>query len=111
MLNKGLVLGRAMAEIAADHAGDEWKEMAYQEFKNFASRQNIFTTEQVRKSIPFFPAPPDNRAWGHVALRAKREGIVESHGWVRADSLKVHGMVVTLWRTKGLPAATSQAND
>lgn len=111
MLNKGLELGRAMAEVAGKNAGDEWKEMAYREFKNFASKQNLFTTEQVRKSIPFFPAPPDNRAWGQVALRAKREGLVEGHGWVRANSLEVHGRLITLWRTKGLPAATSQAND
>jgi len=31
---------------------------------------------------------------------AKKEGYVEPSGWVRAQSLTVHGMVVTLWESK-----------
>ena len=98
--HQGLALGHASAEIAAAHAGSEWIRIALEAFLNFAKMRHSFTTEQVREAFPDLPLPPDKRAWGQVARLAKSEGIVESIGWVRANSPSVHGMVVTLWRSK-----------
>jgi len=96
-MNKGLAIGHEKAEIAADHAGQEWKDLAFEAFKNYAKKHRYFTTELVRLNSKHVPIPPDKRAWGHVALRAKREEIVIGDGWTRASSSSVHGMVVTRW--------------
>ena len=96
----GLSIGHAMADVAASNAGDEWKEAAFDAFKRYARTNAEFTTEQVRLASTDIAPPPDPRAWGQIALRAKREGVVAGGGWVRANSRSVHGMVVTMWRSK-----------
>jgi hypothetical protein len=96
----GLELGHAMAKVAADHAGNEWKNLAYESFVEYAKHHRKFTTEQARGACLHVPPPPDKRAWGQVALRARKNDIIESAGWTRAESKSVHGMVVTLWRSK-----------
>lgn len=98
MKHEGLSLGHDMAQIAADKAGEGWKEQAYAVFVNYAKNHETFTTEEVRQSANDLGSPPDARAWGQVALRAKREGVVQAVGWVRANSKSVHGMVVTQWK-------------
>jgi hypothetical protein len=95
--NEGLALGHAMAEVAAENAGAGWQDEAYDAFVRHANTHETFTTEEVRLANTNLPCPPDTRAWGAVARRAAREGIVQSVGWTRAKSLKVHGMVVTKW--------------
>jgi hypothetical protein len=97
---EGLELGHQMASLAADRAGDDWKALALEAFRLHASTHPKFTTEEVRAAFPELPSPPDMRAWGQVALLARREGYVIGDGWVRAESPKVHGMVVTQWRSK-----------
>ena len=98
--HQGLALGHASAEIAAANAGSEWVRIALEAFLAYAKTKHSFTTEQVREAFPDLPLPPDKRAWGGVVRRAKSEGVVEFMQWVRADSHTVHGMVVTLWRSK-----------
>jgi hypothetical protein len=98
--HEGLALGHTMAEVAADRAGERWQDEAYEAFRQFALRNELFTTETVRSAFPDMDAPPDSRAWGAVALRAKRNNVVVADGWVRAESRTVHGMVVTAWRSK-----------
>lgn len=98
--HEGLALGHAAAEVAGKHAGMEWNDMAYDAFKAYAVTHATFTTEEVRLANPDLPKPPDTRAWGQVALRAKRDGVVVGHGWTRANSPAVHGMVVTMWQSK-----------
>ena len=95
--HEGLSIGHAMAEVAADNAGAEWKAAAFYAFKRHAMKHLHFTTEEVRAANPDIPPPPDDRAWGSIALKAKREKIVIGSGWVRANSRTVHGMVVTKW--------------
>jgi hypothetical protein len=98
--HKGLALGHEMAELAGDHAGDYWLNLAIDAIRRYARNKQQFTTEQVRNANPDLPDPPDKRAWGAAIRKAKKEGFIEPAGWVRAESLTVHGMVVTLWRSK-----------
>jgi hypothetical protein len=95
----GLELGHQMAEVAADNAGEIWKRMAYEAFVNRAKKHEFFVTEDVRNNNPDLPLPPDKRAWGYIALMAKREGVVSSHSLIRAKSRTVHGMIVTMWQS------------
>jgi hypothetical protein len=99
-MNEGLELGHAMAAVAADNAGTEWKRVAYEAFVTYAKKHPYFVTEDVRAANSHLPAPPDKRAWGQIALTAKREGIVFGHSLVRAKSRTVHGMIVTMWKSK-----------
>lgn len=96
----GQAIGHFRAEQAAQNAGLTWQMIAYSNFIEYAVTHDCFTTEQVRSAYKDMPAPPDSRAWGAIALRAKRSGVVDSAGWVRAESAKVHGMVVTQWKSK-----------
>ena len=96
----GLELGHAMAKVAANHAGDEWKAQAYESFVEYAKHNHEFTTEQVRSACLHLPPPPDKRSWGAIALKAVKNNVVESIGWTRAESKSVHGMIVTKWRSK-----------
>jgi hypothetical protein len=99
MLHEGLALGHARANDAAARAGAEWMASAMEAFKRYAINNKYFTTEQVRMANPDLPEPPDRRAWGAVPRVAKKEGFVRAHGWTRADSRTVHGMVVTMWES------------
>jgi hypothetical protein len=98
--HEGLAIGHAMAEVAADNAGLTWREEAYEAFKNYALNTEYFMTEEVRRDNPDLPKPPDERAWGAIARQARKDGIIVAEGWMRATSPKVHGMVVTVWRSK-----------
>ena len=98
----GLALGHHMAEVAAKNAGSAWVSLALEAVRGFALKNKYFTAEQVRAAYPDLPHPPDKRAWGGVLRLAKKEGLIAAHGWVRAESLTVHGMVVTLWESKVL---------
>lgn len=95
----GLELGHEAAERAADHAGERWKADAYAAFCEYARGHRLFTTEEVRDAHPEIVAPPTLRAWGHIALRAKREGLVVGQGVSTAKARNVHGNMVTLWRS------------
>lgn len=90
---------------AVDHADrkiDGWQDMALEAFRDYARRHVTFTTEQVRVASPNVPNPPDKRAWGHVARRACKEGIVHKIGMVQAKSPTVHCMYVTLYESRVL---------
>jgi hypothetical protein len=99
-LNEGVELGHAMADKAAAKAGDEWREEAYAAFCRYAKEHPYFTNEEVRAANPDLIAPFDERAWGAVALRARRQDVVVSRGWVRARNLTVHGSIITQWESK-----------
>ncbi len=98
--HQGLKMGHAMAEIAASNAGSEWVATALDAVRKYATINKYFTTEQVRAAYDDLPEPPDRRAWGAVVRKAHKEGLIQPHGWVRAQSLTVHGMVVTMWESK-----------
>ncbi len=100
MTNQGLLFGHEMADRAGERAGRDWLSIALDAVKRFAIENDSFTTEQVRLANPDLPDPPDKRAWGAVVRIAKKEGFIEASGWVRAESLTVHGMVVTKWSSK-----------
>jgi hypothetical protein len=104
----GLELGHEAAERAADAAGEAWKEAAFEAFCEYAVKHGSCTTEDVRSAHPDLATPPSGvrRAWGQVALRAKREGLVRAGGWVSARDPLVHGNAVTLWILKN-PAESS----
>jgi hypothetical protein len=108
-MNEGLQIGHAMAEVAADNAGGAWKRIALEAFVKHAKNHEFFVTEDVRNENPNIPPPPDKRAWGYIALIAKREEIVSSHSLVKSKSRICHGRILTMWRSNIFNKAAANA--
>lgn len=103
MAQQGRALRDEGINRAAEHAErvePDWKDIAYDAFCRIARQHQEFTTEQARHLSRVVPDPPDKRAWGQVARRAVRAGIIEKAGYAVADDPKVHRNVVTLWRSR-----------
>jgi hypothetical protein len=102
----GAALRDAGINRAADHAGTEWCERALGYFKEYAARVGVhteFQTEDVRlwaESIGFAAPSNDKRAWGSVARRAARDGVVRKVGNGPAKAARVHCGLVSIWRAK-----------
>jgi hypothetical protein len=94
----GVLAAQACAD-AAERRNPGWVQKAYDAFVAYArfngpSRQ--FTTEDVRNGVAGVPEAPDARAWGSIAMRCKREGIVVSVGYKAVESS--NGSPKTLWQ-------------
>ena len=96
---QGVLFGQEMAKLAADKAGEQWKKQALDAFIDYAKNHSEFMTEDVRVSYEL-GEPPDNRAWGHIAVAAKRQGIVATHGYGYSSQGKGHPTPATIWKSK-----------
>jgi hypothetical protein len=99
-MERSVEIGHEMAELSAAKAGDAWQEAAYSAFCEYAKTHKYFATQEVRLANPEVAAPHDDRSWGSVALRAKRDKVVVADNWVRSKTLTSHGTVITLWASK-----------
>ena len=89
----------------ADVVSHAWSTLAYLHFRRYAERNETFLTEDVRDAAlaAGVHEPPDPRAWGAVAMRAARAGLIERAGYAPAKSSNLSPKV--LWRSKVLPHA------
>lgn len=95
--------GALLAASKADRVIEGWSESAIQLFEMYANMHpDGFMTEEVRiwAEKLGFDAPPDNRAWGYVAQKASREGIVKSAGYAAQQSANCHRSPKTVWKKK-----------
>jgi hypothetical protein len=96
--------GHAAAKASADRADreiDEWTEKAVALFADYAKQAPFpFLTEDAREFAEFcgLPSPPDGRAWGHIAKRCQRAGLIVSAGFGSAKSS--NGSPKVLWKAK-----------
>lgn len=94
--------GIKQAQDNANRHCQGWSEMAYNYLLNYLSnltQDDEFTTEQVRQTCPL-PAPPTNRAWGAVMLRAKKNNIIKFAGYTRSRQVTCHKSILQLWKPK-----------
>lgn len=102
-------------KTATDHADrvcPEWKEQAYQALVDYATTHPTFTIEQLRQSLNGRLAdPPSLRAWGGIAQRARRAGIVEHFGWTEAEDPAVHCNVIRVWKSRTCISAVLAITD
>lgn len=89
---------------AAQHADDvelDWTERAFRAFSRHAAKNAEFMTEDARIAAyqDGLPYPPDERAWGSVATRAVREGVVkrDRYGQTRQRPANAHPQPI--WRS------------
>jgi len=96
--------GHAAAKAAAARADreiDDWTQKAVALFATFAKiTPSPFLTEEARQYAEShgLSSPPDGRAWGHVAKKCQRAGVVTSAGFGAAKSS--NGSPKVLWKRK-----------
>ena len=88
----------AMQQVA-DNAGPEWILAALAALRRFAEVTPQFMTEDAREFATKggLPAVHDNRAWGPVAIRAIKAGLIERVGY--APSKTGHMRPMPVWRS------------
>lgn len=101
MTHPAAVVGAERAGAKADRATEQWTIRAYRFLVVYASRRGRkeFLMEDVRKAAeqsPSYVPPPDGRAWGAVALRAKKDGAIAHAGYAPSESS--NGSPKCLWR-------------
>lgn len=91
--------GMARAADHAERVTPTWNDRALGLLLAFAAMSGeAWLLEDAREwaQSQGLPDPPDGRAWGHVAQRAKRLGAIESVGFGAARSS--HGSAKVMWR-------------
>lgn len=97
---------------AADHAErvePGWGEAALSLLQTFAEAwarthsDPVFMAEDVRAYADErgFSKPPDNRAWGKVMVRAKKDGLIVRVGLTLTKRPSSHRRPQTAWRPAG----------
>jgi hypothetical protein len=92
----GYEIGERMASLAADNAGEEWKTLAYNALVSYAKTHDIFTIEDVRRASHDVPLAPTERAWGHIAISAKKDNVISRHGTANVQNGR---MIAVLWKS------------
>ena len=91
--------GIKMSVENADKNIENWSQKAYYFFINYIKDKKFFMTEDVRiASEGLLETPPSKRAWGSIAVRAKKEGLIESAGFSAVKNPKAHSTPATLWK-------------
>lgn len=76
-----------------------WSDTAYKFLRDYMRTHEEFMTEDVRvASMDKITQPPNNKAWGQVMLRARREGLILPVRYVSQKSVSCHGSPKPVWR-------------
>jgi len=92
-------LGIAKAINNADAVTPRWSDQAYGLFKDFVKGQSgPFKIEDFRVStVGVLSDPPSLMAFGHVALRAVKSGLIKRVGYECVSNVKAHRTPVSVW--------------
>lgn len=78
---------------------ENWSEIAYNFLLDYVKNHPEFMIEDLRNaSIGSVPVPPSNRAWGGVAVKAVKAGIIERKDFRNVKNPKAHYTPATLWK-------------
>ena len=101
-LDAGRRLRDEGAQRASDHADkvtENWSEKAWAFFTRFLRTNDDFLMEDVRAAAEgIVPDPPDKRAWGGIALRAAKSGLIYRSGYRPMKSKNCHANPKSVWR-------------
>lgn len=83
---------------SANNSTKNWSDIAYGFLLGYARSHKEFMIEDLRaSSIGFVPEPPSNRAWGGIAVRAVKNGIIKRKRFQNVKNVKAHRTPATLW--------------
>ena len=88
---------------ATDHADavhDKWSKQAFDQFKIFLTSQvEPFKMEDFRNEVSgVLPEPPSLRAFGGIAMRAAKAGLIKRIGYTQVTNIKAHRANCALWQ-------------
>lgn len=94
--------GIEQAESHANQVDPGWSDRAFQMLKDWLrgwAPGFRFTIEEFRQvaQIRGLPEPPSNRAFGGLAVRAKKQGLIKSNGTVKVKNPKAHCCFASQW--------------
>lgn len=83
----------------ADSKIKHWSEQAFNFLVSFANTESgLFLIEDVRNaSDGIIPEPPSARAWGSIAVRAAKNGIIKQRGYAQVKNKKAHCTPAAIW--------------
>ena len=88
--------------FSAEKKSPGWLEMAVAALENYILNHpdEKFQTEDVRIWAYEYglPKPKNDRAWGSVVVRAKREGIIHFVGYANVKNPRAHSTPASVWR-------------
>ena len=89
---------------STDHANrktPKWSDVAFDFLKAYIREHETFMAEDVRSaSENVVPAPPDNRAWGSIIVRARKEKLIVANGYGKQKQSNCHSGIATIWKIK-----------
>jgi hypothetical protein len=92
-------------QAGVDHANaihECWSDVAFDFFKGYAEINPRFMTEDVRMaSKGLVPEPPTARAWGWIALKAAKAGIVHNKNREtdKVKNIRAHHANAAVWKS------------
>jgi hypothetical protein len=94
--------GIALAVEHAEQVIPDWKEKAFSMFVEWLSGWPCgykFLMEDARQSLEVrgLPAPPSLRAYGHLIVRAKKEGLIIHSGYRQVKNVRAHCANASVW--------------
>lgn len=94
--------GIERAKNHADRVQTEWSDDAYNYFVGYLRTHRLFSTEEVREYAlrNGFMDAPDGRAWGAIAVRARKAGLIVHDHFESARNIKKHRCPLRIWRSK-----------
>lgn len=92
--------GMQRAVNNANRVDEGWSDKVYELLKDFVKRYSgPFQFEDFRMSITGLIAePPHKRAYGAIAARAAREGLITRVGYAPVKNVDAHRAFATVWR-------------
>lgn len=93
--------GMAAAMAHADRVNLHWSARASELLRAFAQMHPEFMAEDARlwAEEQGLPPAPSARAWGAIAVRARRENLIVAAGYRRTQNRTAHGTPATLWQS------------
>lgn len=92
-------LGMQQAIKHADEIVESWSDKAFKHFAAYCQTVDELKTEDARMyaEAQGLEEPPTKRAWGAVAQRVAKAGIIFKKGVVTATNPKCHMGFTTVW--------------
>lgn len=94
-------IGMKKAIQSAEQICDGWSEKAFELFKMFLAsipRRKRFLIEDFREAVKdMIPAPRSSRAFGPIAMRAAKAGLIERVGYTQVKNPNANCANASVW--------------
>jgi hypothetical protein len=92
--------GIKKAVDTANRISAEWSEKAYEFMKDYATKNGVFMTEDVRyASQGIVDSNVNQKAWGGIARKAAHKGIIERIGRAEVKNVNANCAYASVWKS------------